>query len=156
MIFKFTLACVIIFGILSFLKFVDDSPIRSWKSVFFTGIPLSFIVCYWVNCAYPPPPPLAPPNEKVSAYRAELERTFRRIEGVTSASIKGSIAEINFGKEMPPEKLRQIAHHCGGAAAYFFRSGDFKGLVIFLKVMGNDRYRIEYGPDGNIISEGTP
>src|SRR5687768_8343435 len=131
MILKFTAACLIIFAILAFLKFVEDSPIRSWKAVFLTGIPLSFIVCYWVNCAYPPPPPLAPKSEKISAYRAELQRTFRRIEGVTSASINGSIIEINFGEDKSIEKLKQIARQSAGVAAHFLKSDKVNRMVIY-------------------------
>lgn len=155
MILKFTAACLIVLAILSLLKFVQDSPIRTWKAVFLIGIPLSVIVCYWVTCAFPPPPPPAPKSEKVSAYKAELERTFRRIEGVKDAKINGQTIEIEFGQDQPIEKLKEIAHQTGGTAAHFLATSKTNRIIIYMRVRGSDRYRMEYDTSAGVVSEKT-
>ena len=153
MILKFTVACVFVFAILAFLKFVEDSPIHSWKAVFLTGIPLSIIVCFWVKYSFPPPPPPAPKIQKVAAYEAELERTFRRIEGVGNASINGSVIEIDFREEKPIEKLKEIAQRTSGTAAHFLRLSKTNRMTIYIKVHGHYRYQMEYSTTHGIVSE---
>src|SRR4051812_45344318 len=99
MLLKYSLVFLAVFGVLTFLKFVENSPVRSWKTVIFTALPLGFVICYYVSCVTPQPPPPKPETQKISAYRAELERTIRRIEGVDQASIHGTRIDMNFAAE---------------------------------------------------------
>ena len=145
MILKYSLACFVILGILVFLKFCEGSPVRSWKSIFLTAIPLGFITCYYISCAFPLPPPRAPQAQKVSAYKAELERTFRRIAGVDRASINDSIVEINFAEDKPLSELKQIAVRTGGTAASFLK---LPQVTVNITVRGRERYQLDYDTKG--------
>lgn len=153
MILKFVLVCLVVFAFLTFLKFVEDSPVRSWKTVFFTGIPLAFITCYYVNCAFPGPPPSQPRSERVNINRAELERTIRRIEGVDRASINGMAIEMNFREPKPITELKQVGQHIAGAAAYFLQNGKTNRITIRMTVRGQDRYELEYDAKRGVINE---
>ncbi len=153
MFWKYSAACLIIFALLAFLKFVEDSPIRSWKTVFFTTISLSFIVCYYISCAFPPPPPPQPRNAKVASNRAELERTFRRIAGVDRASINGSEIEINFAEDKPIAELKSIAQQTGGTAAYFLQLNGTNHITMHISVRGQKRYRMEYETGRGVVDE---
>lgn len=153
MVLKFSAACLIIFAILAFLKFVEDSPIRSWRAVFMVGIPLSFVTCYYISCAFPGPPPLPPRAEKVASNKAELERTFRRIAGVDRASVNGSIVEINFAQSKPLSELKQIAMSTGGTAAYFLKMGKTNRITVKITVRDELRYQMEYDTSKGIVNE---
>src|SRR5688500_9786721 len=109
MFWKYTLAAVLLLGVLTFLKFVQDSPIRTWKAVFVTALPLVVIVSLWIKWAYPPPPPPQPKMERVEINRAELERTLRRIEGVDRATIQSNRIELNFGVERSTDQIKKLA-----------------------------------------------
>src|ERR1035438_8567355 len=87
---KYLAAFLVTFVVLVFLKFCEGSPFRSWKSVVLTGIPLGFLAGYYLNHALLHKPPPLPQAEKAAVYRAELERTWRRIAGVDSVNIVGS------------------------------------------------------------------
>jgi hypothetical protein len=153
MILKYSLACLVIVGILAFLKFCEGSPIRSWKAVFFTAIPLGFITCYYISCAFPPPPPPATHAEKSSAYRAELERTFRRIAGVDRATFDGSIVQMNFAEDKPLSELKSIARQTGGTAAHFLKAGEGKRVTVHITVRGRKRYEMEYEANRGVVFE---
>jgi hypothetical protein len=153
MVLKFTAVCLVIFAIMTFLRFVQDSPVRSWKTVFFVGIPLSAIVCYYVSCAFPPPPPPQPVSEKVAVRRAELQRTFRHIEGVDNAIIDGSFIRINFAQNKPIQELKNIARSTGATAAHFLQTEGTNRIVLLITVQGRDRYRMEYETGRGIVDE---
>ena len=91
---KYAIVALIVFAILIFLKFCEGSPFRSWKSVILTGIPLSFIIGYYLGHAFPAPAPPPPRSERILAYRAELQRNLRHIAGVKQAAIHGSIKTL--------------------------------------------------------------
>jgi hypothetical protein len=144
--------CLAVFAVLTFLKFCEDSPIRSWKSVLFTGVPLAFIVCYYVSCAFPTPPPQAR-AEKVAANKAELERTFRRIEGVSHARIDEPVIELNFAYDKPLQELKQIARQTGGTAAHFLKLDKTNQITVRISIRGRNRYEMEYDTERGVISE---
>ena|GEM_PF-4049815 len=152
---EYIAACAIIFAFLIFLKFVQDSPVRSWKAAFITAILLSVAVCYYLKWFFPAPPPSLPRSQKVIAYAAELQRTFRHIEGVDQASIVVSTIKINFAVEKSLDELKRIAMHCGYTAASFLRDKkDFK-ITVHLTVRGDDRYQVVIPADGGAIEEQT-
>jgi hypothetical protein len=153
MILKFIAVCVIIYAILIALKFVEDSPIRSWKAVIFVGIPLCVIGCFCVQRVFPPPPPPQPRTERVSINKAELERTIRRIEGVDRAKIDGNILEINFAQPTPMEHLKEKARWVGGAAGYFLQNGRTNHVTVRMSVQGRIRYRLEYEAGKGMVDE---
>jgi len=155
MILKYSLACLVIVAILAFLKFSEGSPIRSWKTVCFTAIPLGFITCYYISCAFPPPPPRATQSEKGSAYRAELERTFRRIAGVDRASFHGSVVEMNFAEDKPLDELKSIARQTGGTAAHFLKDGKSNLVKVHITVRGRKRYEMEYDTKLGVVFEAS-
>ncbi len=152
---KYTIAVLVIFGLLAFLKHVEDSPVRSWKGVFFTAIPLILIVCFWINWAYPPPPPPQARTERAEINRAEMVRTLRRIDGVDRASIDGPLVQVNFSQEKPLEELKRIARHSGGATAHFLKVGDSHRITFRISVRGYDRYEMEYDTQQGVVSEKT-
>ena len=153
MVWKYTAACLVIFAVAALLKFVQDSPIRSWKTVFLTAIPLSFIVCYYLSCAFPGPPPPQPRKTRAAINQAELERTFRHIGGVDRASINGSLIEINFSDDKPISEIKEIAQHAGGAAAYFLRLDKTNRVTIRMSVRGQNRYQVDYETGRGLINE---
>lgn len=153
---KYFFICLGTLLVLTLLKFVEDSPVRSWKTVIFTAIPLAAIVCFYVNWAYPPPPPPLPEKKKIANYRGEMERTIRHIAGVRSASITDSRIDIDFGSELPLPKMREIALHSGGAAAHFMKpSGTNLTVLIHMTVIRRDRLEIEYNTTRGIVREQT-
>ena len=153
MTFKYALACLIVFAILIFLKFVEGSPVRSWKGAIFTALCLSVMVCFYLRWAFPKPLPPTPRAEKVLAYRAELERDFRRIQGVESASITGSTVRINMAEEKSSSELRQLALTTGGTAAAFMKNGNKFQITIIMSVRGEERYQAVIDPDHGVVRE---
>ncbi|MDQ6631857.1 MAG: hypothetical protein M3Y82_08870 [Verrucomicrobiota bacterium] len=152
---KYIVACAIIFAVLIFLKFLENSPLRSWKAVFFSAVLLSVSVCYYLHWAFPPPSPPLPRAKKALANAAELQRTFRRIADVDQASIEGSIIKINFAEEKSLDELKRIALDCGYTAANFMRDKkDFK-ITVHISVRGGDRYQVIIPAEGGAIEEQT-
>jgi hypothetical protein len=142
------------FTVLIFLKFVEGSPVRSWRVVALAGVVLGAATGYYFNHAFPAKAAPAPASQKVDAYRAELERTFRRIDGVDSASIKGSEVRINFATDKPLPEIKQIALHCAATAAYFFRTDKSNSkAAIHITVRGQDRYEMEFDTNGGVKNE---
>ncbi len=76
---KYVAALSVVLAMLVFLKYCEGSPFRTWKSVFLTGVPLGLMAGYYFSCALPAKPPPLPQSQKAAAYKAELERTFRRM-----------------------------------------------------------------------------
>src|SRR4051794_523935 len=103
----------VIFALLIFLKFCEGTPIRSWLTVFLIGIPLSLLTGYYFNHFLLKKQEPLPQSVKASAYRLELERTVRRIDGVDQASIEGSTINMNFAKDKPLADLKRIARETG-------------------------------------------
>lgn len=153
MIWKYSLACLAIFGLLAFLKHVEDSPIRSWRGVFLTAIPFALIVCFWLKWAYPPPPPPQAPPERSDINKAEMIRTLRRIDGVDRATIDGSLVQVNFSKDKPLNELKQIARHSGSATAHFLDVGKGNRITYRISIQGRDRYEMEYDTEKGVVSE---
>ena len=155
MIWKYTVAYLAIFGLLAFLKHVEDSPVRSWKGVFLFGIPLSIIVCFWLNWAAPAPPPPETRLERVAVNKAEMIRTLRRIDGVDRASIDGPLVLLNFSKDKPLEELKKIARNSAAATAHFLEVGNSNRMTFRISVHGHDRYEMEYDTREGFVSEKT-
>src|SRR6185437_13017289 len=141
-------------ALLSVLKLFEGSPVRSWKAVVLIGLLLSGAAGWYFTHAMPAKAVPVPHAQKASAYRAELERTYRRIAGVDSASIEGSVVRINFAEDKPLPELKRIALECGGTAAYFLRTDDKNAkLTIHLTVRGADRYEMDFDPSGRVANE---
>jgi hypothetical protein len=152
---KYFIACAIIFAFLIFLKFVQDSPVRTWTTALLTAAVLSVLVCFYLNWAFPKPTPPATRAQKVIRYAAELRRDFSRIKGVDRADIQGSTVRINFAEDKSLAELKQTARHTGGAAAYFMKNGDKFQITVILSVHGEDRYQMLYDPDRGMVEETT-
>jgi hypothetical protein len=152
---KYAVACVLIFAVLALLRFFEGSPIRSWKAIVLTGIPLSFIVCYYLSCAFPAPPPPQPRSEKVAVNKAELERTFRRIAGVNYAKIEGPLIYLNFVEDKPLSEFKSIARQTGGTAAHLLQMYNTNRVVVFVTVNGQNRYALVYDTQTGIVDETT-
>ena len=150
---KYATVCLVVFAILGGLRFFQNSPIRSWKAVFLAGIPLSFVICYYISCAFLPPLPPQPRAEKVQANRAELERTFRRIEGISSAAINGHEIRLDFAQDKPLAEFKQIARQTGGTAANFLALNSTNRMVVFITVNGRNRYELTYDTGQGVVDE---
>ncbi len=155
MLWKYTLAAVLLLGFLTFLKFVQDSPIRSWKAVFLTALPLVVVLSLWIKWAYPPSPPPQPKTERVEINRAELERTLRRIEGVDRATIQSNRIELNFGVERSIDEVKRLARNTAGNASFFLKIGETRHLTVLISVLGRKRYEMQYNPNAGVLSETT-
>lgn len=141
-------------AVLGLLKFVQDSPVRSWKVVMAGTLGFGAMGGYYCHHAFPAKAPPAPAAQKVEAYRAELERTFRRIDGVDNALVQNSAIWINFTRDKPLEQLKQIALQCGATAAYFFRINNPNSKVsVHITVQNNDRYEMTYAVKGGVQDE---
>ena len=150
---KFALACVLVFAILGFLRCCEGSPVRTWKAVFISGTLLCIAVCYYLNWAYPPPPPLPPRAEKVALNKAELERTFRHIAGVHAASIEGSVVRLDFREDKPMAELRRIALSTCGTAAHFLGLHETNRMSVFITVNGRQRIALVYDTRQGVMEE---
>lgn len=145
---------LVTFAVLIFLRFCEGSPFRTWKAVVLLGIPLALLAGYYFNHAFPAKAPPKPQVEKASAYRAELERTCRRIAGVRSARIDGTTVEMDFSESKPLSELKRIAGEVGGTASYFLRTNAGPIAVkIKISVAGQDRYQAEYLPGRGVWNE---
>ena len=150
----YVLAFLVTFAVLVFLKFCEGTPFRTWKSVVFTGIPVALLAGYYFNHALLKKPSPLPQSQKAAAYRAELERTCRRIAGVDRASIEGTTVRMNFADYKPLAELKSIALEVGGSAMYFLRTNDQRTPVkVRISVRGKDRYELELQPDRGIVNE---
>ena len=119
---KYAVAMLVTVAVLVFLKFCEGTPFRSWKAVFLTGIPLGLLAGYYFNHAFRPKPPPAPQAQKASAYRAEMERAWRRIAGVDDVQIVGTTVQISFAGYKPLPAVKDFAREVAGNASYFLRT----------------------------------
>jgi hypothetical protein len=143
-----------VFAVLIFLKFCEGSPIRSWLAVFLVGLPLAGALGWYFNHAFPQKGKPLPQSAKADAYRLELERTFRRIDGVDNASFKDKTIEMNFRADKPTADLRQIALDSGGAAAWFVKTnGNSVQITVHMTVQGRDRYEMTYDTAKGLIDQ---
>ena len=140
--------------LLTLLKFVEESPVRSWKTVFFTSVPLAAAICFYVHWAFPPPPPPIPEKKKISNYRAQMEQYIRHIAGVRSATINGSRIEIDFGSEVPIAQLRSSVLGSGITAAQFMKpQGTNLVVTIHVTCLKRDRLEIQYDTNRGVVKE---
>ena len=149
---KYAVACLLVCAVLVLLKFLEGSPIRSWKAVILTAIPLSFSVCLYLSWAFPAPPP-QPRAEKVAANKAELERTFRRIAGANYAKIDGPLIYLNFAEDKPLSEFKNIARWTGGAAAHFMQMYNTNRVAVFVTVNGRNRLALVYDTQTGVVDE---
>jgi hypothetical protein len=153
---RYAAALLVVLAVLVFLKYCDGTPFRTWKSVFLTGVPLGLMAGYYFSCALPAQPPPLPQTQKAAAYRAELERDFRRIAGVADASIVGTTVQMNFDHDQPLTELKRIAVQAGGATAHFLKTNSQGSrITVHISVHGRDRYELEYEPGRGVTDERT-
>lgn len=134
-----------VFAVLIFLKFCEGSPIRSWPVVILVGLPLAALLGWYFNHAFAPKGKVVSQSAKAAAYQEELERTFRRIDGVDDASFKGTTIEMNFRADKPTAELRKIALQSGGSASWFLKTNaNSVKITVHMTVQGRDRYEMTY------------
>ena len=150
---RYAITCIIVLGFLTLLRFLDGSPIRTWRAVLLTGLPLAFVVCYYLSCAFPPPPPPQPRAVKVDLNKAELERTIRRIEGVRWGQIDRGIVQMDFAVEKSRDQLKQIALSVGVTTAHFMRMWETNRVMVIMTINGRNRYAVVYDTGQGIIAE---
>ena len=143
-----------VFAVLVFLKFCDGSPVRSWLAVFLVGLPLAGALGWYFNHAFPPKGKPLPQSVKADAYRQELERTFRRIDGVDRASFTGTNVEMNFLADKSTAEFNQIAVQSGGSAAWFLKTNQNSvTIAVHITVQGRDRYDLTINTAKGIIDQ---
>ena len=152
--FKYVAAFLVVFAVLVFLKFCEGSPFRSWKAVLLTGIPLGFLAGYYFNHAFPQKAAPAPQIEKASAYRAEMERAWRRIAGVNAVSIVGTTVQVDFTDFKPLPEVKGFARQVAGNAAYFLKTNNRPVHVkVKISLRGHDRYELDYESNKGVVEE---
>lgn len=98
-------------------------------------------------------PPL-PQVEKAAVYRAELERTWRRVAGVDSVNIVGSTVRVNFADYKPLPEVKNFARQFAGNASYFLKTNNQPIPVkVRISVRGQDRYEMDYDPRKGVVEE---
>jgi hypothetical protein len=152
--FKYLAALLVSFAVLVFLKFCEGSPVRSWKAVLLTGLPLGLLAGYYFNHAFPKPAPPVPQVEKAFAYRAEMERAWRRIAGVDGVRISGTIVQINFADYKPLPEVKDLARQFAGSAAFFLKTNNQPVHVkVRISLRGRDRYELDYESNRGVLEE---
>ena len=151
---KYAVAMLAALAVLVFLKFCEGSPIRSWKTVLLTGLPLGLLAGYYFNHAFPRQPPPAPQIQKASAYRAEMERSWRRIDGVDGVQIVGATVQISFAGYKPLPAVKAFAREVAGNASFFLQTNHQPIRVkVKIAVGGKDRYEMDYLPGKGVLDE---
>jgi hypothetical protein len=139
----YIISFVAVLAALVFLRFCEGSPIRTWRAVFLIGLPLAALVGWYFNLALPQKGKPLPQSTKAAAYQKELERTFRRIDGVDSASFTNTTIEMNFRQDKPIAELRKIALQSGGSASWFLKTNQNSvKITVHMTVQGRDRYEM--------------
>ena len=152
--FKYLAAFLVSFAVLTFLKFCEGSPFRTWKTVLLTGIPLGFLAGYYFNHAFPQKAAPAPQVEKASAYRAEMARAWRRIAGVDAVSIVGTTVQIGFTDYKPLPEVKSFARRVAGNAAYFLRTNNQPVRVkVKISLRGHESYELDYDSNKGVVEE---
>lgn len=151
---KYVIICGAIFAFLIFLKFVEGSPVRTWKSALSTAAVICVLVCLYLNWAMPKPAPLASSNQKADRYRAELRRDFSRMAGVASATIEGSTVHIDLAADKPQSEIKSMAQNAAGTTAAFLNDGHKPTqITVLMTVRGQQRYIMTYDPAHGIVEE---
>ena len=151
---KYLAALVVTFAALVFLKFCDGSPFRSWKAVLLTGVPVGLLAGYYLNHAFPQEPPSVPQVQKASAYRAEMERAWRKIAGVEGVNIVGTTVQINFADYKPMSVVKDFARQAAGNASFFLKTNNQPIRVkVRISVRGRDCYELDYDPNKGVVDE---
>ena len=152
--FQYFAALLVIFAVLVFLRFCEGSPFRSWKSVILTGLPVALLSGYYLNHAFPHKPPPVPQVQKASAYRAEMERAWRRIAGVDGVNIVGTTVQINLADYKPLSDVKALARQAAGNASYFLKTNNQPiRVTVRISVRGKDRYELDYEPNKGVVNE---
>lgn len=150
---KLAIVILVVFAILIFLKFCEGSPLRSWKAVLLTGVPMIFLVCYYLNHAFPKPVSHQSHAQRITANLAELKRNFSHIAGVKTANIAGNEISLDFAENKSLDVFRKDAAAVAGTAAYYL---DFKGTnQLFVQINVNERHccTFTYQPGAGIVDE---
>ena len=150
---KLAIVILVVFAILIFLKLCEGSPLRSWKAVFLTGIPLVFLVCYYLNHAFPKPASHQSHAQRIAANCAELKRNFSHIAGVKAATIAGNKISLDFAENQSLDILRKDAEAVAGTAAYFLDFSRTNQIFIQINVNERHRYTFTYQPTVGIVDE---
>jgi hypothetical protein len=150
----YAVALLVSFAVLGFLKFCEGTPFRTWKAVLLTGLALGLGSGYYFKHAFPPKPAPLPQVQKASAYRAELERTWRHIPGVDGISIVGTTVRVDLVAFKPLPEVKSLAQQLAGNAAFFLRTN---GRPVRVKVQvaqrGAARYELDYEPGKGVVDE---
>jgi len=151
---QYLAALIVTFAVLVFLKFCEGSPFRSWKSVILTGLPVGLLAGYYLNHAFPQKPPPVPQVQKASAYRAEMERAWRRIAGVDGVNIVGTTVQINFADHKALPDVKAFARQAAGNASFFLKTNNqLIRVKVKISVRGKDRYELDYEPNKGVVDE---
>jgi hypothetical protein len=151
---RYFTAFLVTFAVLVFLKFCEGSPFRSWKSVILTGLPVSLLAGYYLNHAFPQMPPPVPQVQKAAAYRAEMERAWRKIAGVDGVTIVGTTVQIDFADDRPLAAVKDFARQAAGNASYFLKTNNQPIRVkVRISVRGRDRYEVDYESNKGVVDE---
>jgi hypothetical protein len=145
---------VVTFAVLSFLKFCEGTPFRTWKSVFLTGMPLALLAGFYFNHAFLPKPAPAPQAQKASAYAMEMARDWRRIPGVSAVNISGTTVQVDFAGFKPMPEVKSFARMVAGSASFFLRTNN-QAIRIKVRItqQGKDRYETDYEPNKGVVEE---
>mgnify|MGYP001191664879 CR=1 FL=1 len=96
----------------------------------------------------------APQVEKASAYRAEMERAWRRIAGVNAVSIVGTTVQIGFTDYKPLPEVKSLARQVAGNAAYFLRTNNQPVRVkVKISLRGHESYELDYESNKGVVEE---
>jgi hypothetical protein len=151
---QYLAALLVTLAVLVFLKFCEGSPFRTWKSVLLTGLPIGLLAGYYLNHAFPQKPPPVPQVQKAAAYRAEMERAWRRIAGVDGVNIVGTTVQINFADYKPLPEVKDFARQAAGNASYFLKTNNQPIRVkVRISVRGKDRYELDYESNKGVVDE---
>ena len=152
---KYTVAMLVIFAVLVFLKYCEGTPFRSWKAVLLTGVPLGLPDRLLQQpCVPAKAAPPVPQAQKASAYRAEMERAWRRIAGVDGVQIVGTTVHINLAESKPLPAVKNFAREVAGSASYFLRTNIQPiGVKVRISVSGKKRYEMDYLPGKGVVGE---
>jgi len=151
---RYLAAVLVTVAVLVFLKFCEGSPFRSWKSVVLTGLPIGLLAGYYFNHAFPQKPLTTPQVQKADAYRAEMERAWRRIAGVDGVIIVGTTVQIDFTDYKPLPAVKDFARQAAGNASYFLKTNSQPIRVkVRISVRGKDRYELDYEPNKGVVDE---
>ncbi len=150
---KYAIIALVVFAILSFLKYCEGTPVRSWKMVGLAGVPISLLLCYYAGHALPRPRPRQTQTERVAVNRAELARDFSHMAGVNQAVIDGRIVRIDLAAGKSPDEIKNFARQIAGTSAYFLSPDQTNLVTVLISVNGQQRYELNYRGRAGIVDE---